>query len=69
MSQLVRLCDINLEAKSFFKDVREMTLKFIKQGYKQEALKDTFFKFSYKYLYKWSKYGIDITDSTFALFS
>ena len=62
MSQLVRFCDINSEAKLFLKDVKEMSKKFLKQGFDKDGLNNIFSKFRNKYLYKWSKYGIDIND-------
>jgi len=61
MSQLLRFCDINSEATSFFKDVKAMSKKFLNQGFSKDELAKTFSKFRKKYLYKWSKYGIDIT--------
>ena len=62
MSQLVRFCDINSDAKSFSKDVKAMSKKFLNQGFDKKGLSNTFSKFRTKYLYKWSKYGIDIND-------
>ena len=62
VSQLVRFCDINLEDNSFAADVKEMTAKFMKQGFDKDMLKSTFIKFKDKYLFKWSKFGIDISD-------
>ena len=33
MSQLVRICDINLEINSLVADIKDMTAKFIHQGF------------------------------------
>ena len=68
-SQLVRYCDINLEIKSFVADVKDMTDKFICQGFITDMLKNTFRKFRDKYLYKWSKFGVDISDFCASLFT
>ena len=62
ISQLVRLCDINLEASSFAADVKEMTAKFANQGFDKYTLKSTYFKFRERYLFKWSKFGNDMSD-------
>ena len=69
VSQLVRLCDINLEASSFTADVKEMTTKFAKQGFDKYTLKSTFFKFRDRYLFKWSKFGIDMSDIAKSIFT
>ena len=68
MSQLVRFCDISLDINSFIADIKDMTAKFIKQGFKIEMLKDTYLKFSEKYLFKWSKFGADITEYCDSIF-
>ena len=68
-SQLVRFCDINLEASSFAKDVKEMTVKFIKQCFDKDMLKNTYSKFRDKYLFKWSKYGVDVSDLITSIFA
>ncbi len=59
-SQLVRYCDINLTIDNFFKDVKDMVDKFIKQGFEKNKLLDCFLKFTLHYTYKWSKFGTDI---------
>ena len=53
---------VNRLAKSFSKDVKAMSKKFLNQGFDKKGLSNTFSKFKTKYLYKWSKYGIDIND-------
>ena len=68
-SQLVRFCDINQCIKSFVANVKDMTTKFVCQGFKTEMLKNTYLKFKDKYLYKWSKFGADITDFCGSLFT
>ena len=60
-SQLVRFCQINHNAGSFFSDVREMTNDFCKKGFLLERLKTSYQAFGSKYLQKWAKYGVDIT--------
>ena len=69
MSQLVRFCDINCEINSFISDVKETTGKFIKQGFIRDMLKSTFWKFRNNYLFKWSKFGAEITDYCGSLFA
>ena len=60
-SQLVRLCDINQKYNNFLTDVRKMTEKFSKQGFDLTKLKTLYTNFCIKFLYKWSKYGVNIT--------
>ena len=60
LAQLVRFCDINSGIDTFYKDVKNMTIKLSRQCFENKTLLDTFIKFSIKYLYKWSKYGLDI---------
>ena len=60
LSQLVRFSDINSTMDTFYKDVKSMAGKFTTQGFVLQKLLDTCLKFSDKYLYKWSKYGLDI---------
>ena len=69
MSQLVRFCDINLEVRSFLSDVKDMTAKFIKQGFIKDMLKNTYLNFRDKYLYKWSKFGVDISNLCGSIFT
>ena len=64
MSQLVRYCDINQNIESFLVDVKVMTLELLKQGFIKDRLRNTYYKFCEKYLYKWSKYGVDITNES-----
>ena len=68
MSQLVRYCDINLNMDTFYKDVKLMVDKLVKQGFIYERLLDTFLKFSMQYLYKWSKFGLDIISQLCRIF-
>ena len=68
MSQLVRFCDINLEISSFIADIKDMTAKFVRQGFISDMLKSTYLKFRDMYLYKWSKFGVDISDFCNAIF-
>ena len=60
LSQLVRFADINSSLNTFYNDVTFMIDKLVKQGFAYETLYNTFIKFSIKYFYKWSKYGLDI---------
>ena len=69
MSQLVRFCDINLEICSFLSDVKGMTVKFLKQGFNSEMLKNTYLKFRDKYLCKWSMYGVDVANYCDSIFT
>ena len=69
MSQLVRFCDINCEINSFISDVKGMTGKFLKQGFIRNMLKSIFWKFRNNYLFKWSKFGVEITDYCGSLFA
>lgn len=64
ISQLVRVCDINLTLKGFFKDVTKMTNRLIQQGFKKNLLRKKYLKFCDDYIYKWSKYNFDISNST-----
>ena len=61
VSQLVRFCDINQSHKHFITDVRNMTAKFLKQGYDLITLRKKYKNFCQKYFYKWSKYNYDLT--------
>ena len=60
VSQLVRYCDINLNVKSFIHDVKVMTQKFLQQGFIKKILMNTYLKFCRTYLYRWSKFGVDL---------
>ena len=68
MSQLVRYCDINLNIDTFHNDVKLMVNKLVQQGFIYERLWDTFFKFSIKYRYKWSKFGVNIVTQLCRIF-
>ena len=69
MSQLVRLCDINLSIGSFLSDVKGLTAKFVMQGFNSEMLKSTYMKFRDKYMCKWSTYGVDVDNYTDCVFT
>ena len=69
ISQLVRFCDINQDISSFITDVKNMTAIFLNQGFDKDILKETFLKFSDKNLFKWGKYGSDITTFSDKIFS
>ena len=69
LSQLVRFSDINSSMDTFHIDVKTMAGKLIKQGFINTKLTDTFLKFSDKYLYKWSKYGLDIIPKICRIFN
>ena len=45
-----------------------MTLKFLKQGFIKDRIRDTYYTFFEKYLYKWYKYGVDITNESNDMF-
>ena len=68
LSQLVRFCDINLNSDTFCNDVKLMVDKFIKQGFDTGKLLDTFLKFATRYLFKWSKFGTDISTQLCRIF-
>ena len=68
-SQLVRFCDINQGIKTFVANVKDMTAKFVRQGFLLDMLKNTYSKFHDKYLYKWSKFGKDISNFTGSIFT
>ena len=57
-SQLVRLAEINKNIAHYKSDIRNMTNKFVLQGFVLSRLKDTFMKFCTHYIDKWAKFGI-----------
>ena len=69
ISQLVRFCEINQNVNDFIKDVKVMTLKFLNQGFLKDMLKNVYLKYCFKYYYRWSKYGEDITKYSRTLFN
>ena len=69
VSQLVRFCDINQSHKHFIADVRNMSAKFIAQGFDLVILREKYKDFCRKYFYKWSKYNHDITNDCGKIFS
>ena len=69
MSQLVRFCDINQKHTSFISDIKTMTSKFVIQGFHMPLLKGVYLKFCYKFMFKWSKYGVDLSTFVGKIFS
>ena len=69
MSQLVRFCDINQKHFSFISDIKTMTSKFVSQGFHMSLLKGVYLKFCYKFMFKWSKYGVDLSTFVGKIFS
>ena len=63
ISQLVRFCDINQSANNFVSDVKDLTETFVRQGFDFVRLRDRYFIFCSKYLYRWAKFGTDIASS------
>ena len=69
MSQLVRFCEINQTYHSFLSDIKTMTQKFVRQGFLIPILKGIFNKYCYKFMFKWSKYGVDLPTFVGKIFS
>ena len=65
-SQLVRFCDINLSINNFINDVNKMTHKFLNQGFSKEKLVKKYEQFLSKFMYKWSKYNVDMFQSRYS---
>ena len=61
ISQLVRLCDINISYKGFVEDTSKMNETLLNQGFKRDLLKKKYSEFCKKYIYKWAKYNKDIS--------
>ena len=64
-SQLVRFVDINGTFRGFIKDVSKMTKSFQKKGFSVTALKRKYLDFCNEYVYKWARYNVDISTSTY----
>ena len=64
-SQLVRFCDINQNSFGFISDVKDMSKKFLRQGFLLKKLRELYLKFCSKYLYRWAKFGIDISSNLY----
>ena len=65
ISQLVRYCDINSKHKHFAGDIKSMNDRFLAQGFEKKQLFLKYMEFCDKFLYKWSKFNIDIQSSDF----
>ena len=65
ISQLVRYCDINSNYKHFASDIKSMNDRFLAQGFEKKQLFRKYMDFCDKFLYKWSKFNIDIQSSEF----
>ena len=60
-SQLVRFCDVHMNTKFFITDIKSMTEIFSNQGFSLKKLRDRYLNFCSKYLYRWSKFGNDMS--------
>ena len=65
MSQLIRLCQVTNESKSFTGQLKTLNEKLCNQGFDVVSLKRKFIQFSHRYLHLWCKFGIDITKNEF----
>ena len=64
-SQLFRLCKINGNIDSFQNDLKDLTLKLVKQGFKLKYLKSKFLHFVKQKIQTWLHLGQDISAPEF----
>ena len=54
---------IYIYINNFVSDVKDLTETFVRQGFDFVRLRDRYFIFCSKYLYRWAKFGTDIASS------
>ena len=61
-SQLIRFCEVNSEYDVFEEDIIRLKNNLIKQGFNIDILKTKFLDFCISNIYRWAKFGRDVSD-------
>ena len=65
ISQLIRLCDINMMLEDFKHDVMDLVNILLNQGYKYKMLRIKFKQFARDNIVRWARFGTNFLDTDF----